>query len=59
MAPGHWLPWGRLNEVVRTGKVAIARGPKTRLRKVDERLGKSRETARPSADDPRVVGFAD
>jgi acetolactate synthase-1/3 small subunit len=51
-------PFG-IQEIVRTGKVAIARGPKTRLRKVDERLGKSRETARPSADDPRVVGFAD
>jgi acetolactate synthase-1/3 small subunit len=51
-------PFG-IQEIVRTGKVAIARGPKTRLRKVDERLGKSRETARPAADDPRVVGFAD
>jgi hypothetical protein len=44
---------------VRTGKVAIARGPKTRLRKVEERLGKARDAARPAADDPRVVGFAD
>jgi acetolactate synthase-1/3 small subunit len=51
-------PFG-IQEIVRTGKVAIARGPKTRLRKVEERLGKSREGARPAADDPRVVGFAD
>ncbi len=32
-------PFG-IQELVRTGKVAIARGPKTRLRKVPERLGK-------------------
>jgi len=51
-------PFG-IQEIVRTGKVAIARGPKTRLRKVEERLGKTRESARPAADDPRVVGFAD
>jgi hypothetical protein len=51
-------PFG-IQEIVRTGKVAIARGPKTRLRKVEERLGKSRETPRPPTDDPRVVGFAD
>jgi acetolactate synthase-1/3 small subunit len=51
-------PFG-IQEIVRTGKVAIARGPKTRLRKVEERLGKSRETPRPPNDDPKVVGFAD
>jgi acetolactate synthase I/III small subunit len=51
-------PFG-IQEVVRTGKVAIARGPKTRLRKVEEKLGKPREVARPPADDPKVVGFAD
>jgi hypothetical protein len=39
--------------------VAIARGPKTRLRKLEERLGKPRETPRPPTDDPKVVGFAD
>jgi acetolactate synthase I/III small subunit len=50
-------PFG-IQEIVRTGKVAIARGPKTRLRKVEERLGKPREP-RPPTDDPRVVGFAD
>jgi acetolactate synthase-1/3 small subunit len=50
-------PFG-IQEIVRTGKVAIARGPKTRLRKLEERLGKARE-ARPASDDPRVVGFAD
>src|ERR671924_1101213 len=43
-----------VQEVVRTGKVAITRGPKTRTRKT--------ETPKPRprvADDPRVVGFAD
>ena len=51
-------PFG-IHEVVRTGKVAIARGPKARLRKVDEKLGKARQSARPPSDDPKVVGFAD
>jgi len=51
-------PFG-IQELVRTGKVAIARGPKTRLRKVEEKLGKPRAAARPPADDPKVVGFAD
>jgi acetolactate synthase-1/3 small subunit len=51
-------PFG-IQEIVRTGKVAIARGPKSRLRKVEERLGKPREAGRPASDDPRVVGFAD
>ncbi len=51
-------PFG-IQEVVRTGKVAIARGPKTRLRRVPERLGKPRQGQRPVPDDPRVVGFAD
>ena len=51
-------PFG-IQEVVRTGKVAIARGPKTRLRKVEEKLGKLRQGVGPQSDDPRVVGFAD
>jgi acetolactate synthase-1/3 small subunit len=42
-----------IQEIVRTGKVAIARSPKTRVRRVE--AGKR---ARQS-DDPRVVGFAD
>src|SRR5213080_1831246 len=42
-----------VQEVVRTGKVAIARGPKTRMRRV-EPPRKQRVT-----DDPKVVGFAD
>jgi len=50
-------PFG-IQELVRTGKVAIARGPKTRLRRVEEKLGKPRNATRPS-DDPKVVGFAD
>jgi acetolactate synthase-1/3 small subunit len=42
-----------IQEVVRTGKVAIARGPKTRARKTE-----APRKARVS-EDPRVVGFAD
>src|SRR5881409_2694127 len=42
-----------IQELVRTGKVAIARGPKTRVRRV-EAPKKPRV-----ADDPKVVGFAD
>jgi acetolactate synthase-1/3 small subunit len=52
-------PFG-IQELVRTGKVAIARGPKTRLRRVPERLGKPRPaSASAVSQDPRVVGFAD
>jgi acetolactate synthase I/III small subunit len=50
-------PFG-VQEVVRTGKVAIARSPKARLRRVEERLGKG-TPPRPPSQDPRVVGFAD
>jgi acetolactate synthase-1/3 small subunit len=42
-----------VQELVRTGKVAIARGPKTRARKAPE----AKRARVP--DDPRVVGFAD
>jgi acetolactate synthase-1/3 small subunit len=42
-----------IQEIVRTGKVAIARGPKTRPRRPEPT-----RRARVS-DDPRVVGFAD
>ena len=42
-----------LQEIVRTGKVAIARGPKTRVRRAEPA-----KRARVS-DDPKVVGFAD
>ena len=52
-----YRPFG-IQELVRTGKVAIARGPKTRLRRVEEKLGKQRAAARPP-EDPKVVGFAD
>ena len=51
-------PFG-IQELVRTGKVAIARGPKTRLRRVPDRLGKPRPPVAPANQDPRVVGFAD
>jgi acetolactate synthase I/III small subunit len=43
-----------IQEVVRTGKVAIARGPKTRTRKAADAPRRARVS-----DDPRVVGFAD
>jgi acetolactate synthase-1/3 small subunit len=42
-----------IQELVRTGKVAIARAPKIRTRKVEER-----RRPQPSQD-PRIVGFAD
>ena len=42
-----------IQEIVRTGKVAIARGPKTRARRPEPP-----KRARVS-EDPRVVGFAD
>src|SRR5216117_4533171 len=42
-----------IQEIVRTGKVAIARGPKTRVRR-----GETPRKPR-TVDDPKVVGFAD
>jgi acetolactate synthase-1/3 small subunit len=50
-----------IQEVVRTGKVAIARSPKARLRRAEEKLGKTAPArpSNPAAQDPRVVGFAD
>ena len=52
-------PFG-IQEIVRTGKVAIARSPKNRVRKVEEKLGKRPgPPARPQPQDPKVVGFAD
>jgi acetolactate synthase I/III small subunit len=51
-----------IQEVVRTGKVAIARSPKARLRRPEEKLGKAapaRPSTSPATQDPRVVGFAD
>ena len=50
-------PFG-VQELVRTGKVAIQRAPKTRVRKIVEKLGKGRPAPAAPAD-PRVVGFAD
>ena len=44
-----------IQELVRTGKVAIARGSKTRVRKAEP----PRERRPRPADDPRIVGFAD
>jgi acetolactate synthase-1/3 small subunit len=41
-----------IQELVRTGKVAIARGPKTRVKKAEPKKARV-------SDDPRVVGFAD
>jgi acetolactate synthase I/III small subunit len=43
-----------IQELVRTGKVAIARGPKTRVRRAAEPVKRARVS-----DDPKVVGFAD
>jgi acetolactate synthase-1/3 small subunit len=44
-----------IQEIVRTGKVAITRGPKG---KVARKVEPQQKRARP-VDDPRVVGFAD
>ena len=44
-----------IQELVRTGKVAIARGPKTRVRRVEA----PRKQPPRVAEDPKVVGFAD
>jgi hypothetical protein len=43
-----------IQEIVRTGKVAIARGPKSKAARRIEPQKRPR-----TADDPRVVGFAD
>ena len=51
-------PFG-IQELVRTGKVAIARGPKGKVRRVEEKLGKAKEADRALSQDPRIVGFAD
>ena len=41
-----------VQEVVRTGKIAISRGPKSRVKRPPEKRARV-------SDDPRVVGFAD
>lgn len=51
-------PFG-IQELVRTGKVAIARGAKTRVRKVEEKLGKVGEPAPASKETVRDIGFED
>ncbi|MBI3624980.1 MAG: acetolactate synthase small subunit [Candidatus Rokubacteria bacterium] len=51
-------PFG-IQELVRTGKVAIARGPKSRVRKAEERLGKISESAPASKEPARDIGFED
>ena len=51
-------PFG-IQELVRTGKVAIARGPKGKAKRIPEKLGKTAEADRLPSQDPRVVGFAD
>ncbi len=47
-------PFG-IQELVRTGKVAIARGSKSRVRRSEEKIGKQREPAK----DAKVIGFED
>ena len=51
-------PFG-IQELVRTGKVAIARGAKARLRRAGEKLGKVREPVPESRDAARDIGFED
>ncbi len=43
-----------VQEIVRTGKVAISRGPKTRVRRAEPPPKRARVS-----EDPRVIGFAD
>ncbi|MBI2152524.1 MAG: acetolactate synthase small subunit [Candidatus Rokubacteria bacterium] len=51
-------PFG-IQELVRTGKVAIARGAKARGRKAEEKLGKVVEPAPASKEPVRDIGFED
>ncbi|MFQ5829143.1 MAG: acetolactate synthase small subunit [Candidatus Methylomirabilia bacterium] len=55
-------PFG-IQELVRTGKVAIARSPKTKVRRMEEKLGKPRVPVghRPEepVGNPKIVGFVD
>ncbi|MEK7879432.1 MAG: acetolactate synthase small subunit [candidate division NC10 bacterium] len=51
-------PFG-IQELVRTGKVAITRGPKGKVKRTSEKLGKTAEGDHAPSQDPRVVGFAD
>ena len=51
-------PFG-IQELVRTGKVAIARGAKARVRRAEEKLGKVREPVPESRDAARDIGFED
>jgi hypothetical protein len=52
-----------IQELVRTGKVAIARGSKTARRRAEEPLGKAPDSPRRRRDaesqDARVTGFVD
>ena len=55
-----------IQELVRTGKVAIARGSKTARRRTEERLGKTpdgapgrRRREEEGSRDPRIAGFVD
>ncbi len=51
-------PFG-IQEVVRTGKVAIARGPKSRFPKAEEKPGKVRPPAPATREPARDIGFED
>ncbi len=51
-------PFG-IQELVRTGKIAIARSPKTKVRKLEERVGKAREGAKDPVKEQKITGFAD
>jgi len=51
-------PFG-IQELVRTGKVAIARGAKTRTRRMEEKIGKVREVAPTGKEPARDIGFED
>ena len=51
-------PFG-IQELVRTGKIAIARSPKTKVKKVEERVGKAREAIKDPVKEQKITGFVD
>ncbi len=51
-------PFG-IQELVRTGKIAIARSPKTKVKKIEERTGKAREPIRDPIKEQKIMGFVD
>ena len=51
-------PFG-IQDLVRTGKIAITRGSKAKMKKSEERAGKVREPAKNAAREQKIMGFVD